>query len=272
MKIKTFITVVMLAVLPVSVLASVAVKVPEEWTSTEGYQYNMSLYAQVLRADGTPIDHERSVLAAFDAQGRCRGTISPSDGPNGKLFQMLIAGGDTTEPGLVLKVLDAVSGEIFLVQETVDYARDKCIPEEKGITNPLVLHVGGNDVALALEPGWNLVALRRPVTAESVGQLLAASPLRLESEAYVRCTKAEEIQVGVGYWVFAETARRIELVPDMSQEAGDIELVKGWNLVGTDREVPAWLPLAKEIYVWEAAGYRLTPKAIPGLGMWVYME
>ncbi|MBP1582358.1 MAG: hypothetical protein J6866_00250 [Victivallales bacterium] len=271
MKIKTFITVVMLTVLPVSVWASVAVKVPEEWTSTEGYLDNMTLYAQVLRADGTPIDHEQSVLAAFDAQGRCRGTISPIDGPKGKLFQLGISADVTPEPGLVLKVLDAVSGEIFLVQETVDFANDAQVPDD-GITNPLVLHVAGADVSLVLEPGWNLVALGRPVTAESVGQLLAASPLRLESEAYVQCTSVEEIQVGVGYWIFAATEKRIELVPDMSQMAEDVKLVKGWNLVGADREVPAWLPLAKEIYVWEAGTYRLTPKAIPGLGMWVYRE
>jgi len=270
MKMKTFITVVMLAVLPVSLLASVDLVIPETWVA-EGYQYNMTLYAQVLRADGTPIEHERSVLAAFDAHGRCRGTITPIDGPNGRLFQLGIAADITPEPGLVLKVLDAVSGETYIIAETVDFASDTQLPED-GITKPLVLHVGGNDVALALEPGWNLVSLRRPVTAESVGQLLAASPLRMESETYVRCTKAEEIQVGVGYWVFAETYRRIELMPNISQGAGDIELVKGWNLVGTDREAPAWLPLAKEIYVWETGTYRLTPKAIPGLGMWVYRE
>jgi hypothetical protein len=247
----------------------VAVKVPEEWTNTEGYQYNMSLYAQVLRADGTPIEHERSVLAAFDAQGRCRGAITPIDGPNGRLFQLGIAADVTPEPGLVLKVLDAVTGETYIIAETVDFVENAQVPED-GITKPLVLHVGGNDVALALEPGWNLVSLRRPVTAESVGQLLAASPLRVEAEAYVRCTKTEEIQVGVGYWVFAETARRIELMPGMSQETGDVELVKGWNLVGTDREVPAWLPLAKCIYIWEEQKYRLSNT--PALGTWVYRE
>jgi len=267
MKMKTFITVVMLAVLPVSLLASVDLVIPETWVA-EGYQYNMTLYAQVLRADGTPIEHERSVLAAFDAHGRCRGTITPIDGPNGRLFQLGIAADITPEPGLVLKVLDAVSGETYIIAETVDFASDTQLPED-GITKPLVLHVGGNDVALDLEPGWNLVSLRRPVTAESVGQLLAASPLRMESETYVRCTKAEEIQVGVGYWVFAETYRRIELVPNMSQ-AGDIELVKGWNLVGTDRETPAWLPLAKCIYIWEEQKYRLSDT--PALGTWVYRE
>jgi hypothetical protein len=266
---KTFITVVLLAVLPVSVWASVDLVIPETWVA-EGYPNNMSLYAQVLRADGTPIDHEQSVLAAFDAQGRCRGTISPSDGPNGKLFQMLIAGGDTPEPGLVLKVLDAVSGEIYLVQETVDFARDKCIPEEKGITNPLVLHVAGEDVSIMLEPGWNLVALAQPVTAETRGKLLEASPLRAEAGAYVQCTSVEEIQVGVGYWIFAATEKRIELVPDMSQTAEDVKLVKGWNLVGTSQEIPEWLPQAKCMFIWDGQRYRLANQ--PALGTWVYRE
>jgi len=259
----------MLAVLPIAAFASVDLVIPETWVA-EGYLNNMSLYAQVLRADGTPIDHDQSVLAAFDAQGRCRGTISPSDGPNGKLFQMLIAGGDTPEPGLVLKVLDAVTGETYLIAETVDFASDTQIPDKDGITNPLVLHVAGADVSLVLEPGWNLVALAQPVTAETRGKLLEALPLRAEAGTYVHCTSVEEIQVGVGYWIFAATEKRIELVPDMSQTAGNIELVKGWNLVGTSQESPEWLPQAKCMFIWEEQRYRLANQ--PALGTWVYRE
>ena len=266
----TLITIIMLAVLPVSLFASVDLVIPETWVA-EGYQYNMTLYAQVLRADETPIDHERSVLAAFDAQGRCRGAISPIDGPNGTLFQLGIASEEPEESGLVLKVLDAVSGETYLVQETVDFASDAQVPED-GITKPLFLHVAGKDTGLDLEPGWNLVSLVRPITAESIGQLLDASPLRLESEAYVQCTAVEEIQPGVGYWVFTKARKRIELMPDLSQAAGkDIDLAKGWNLVGTSREVPEWLPLAKEMYIWESV-YLPTNKPMPGLGIWVYRE
>jgi len=266
----TLITIVMLAVLPVLLFASVDLVIPETWVA-EGYQYNMTLFAQVLRADGTPIDHERSVLAVFDAQGRCRGAISPVDGPNGRLFLLGIASNQSKESGLILKVLDAVSGETYLVQETVDFVSDAQVPEN-GIIWPLVLHVSGRDTALTLEPGWNLVSLVRPVTAGSIGQLLAASPLRMQAGA-VRCTTVDDIKLGIGYWVFTKDRKRIELMPDLSQTAGkDIALAKGWNLVGTSREVPEWLPMAKKMYIWEAGLYLLINKPVPGLGMWVYRE
>jgi hypothetical protein len=250
--------------------AEVRIEPPEDWEVGSGYQYNMTYYAQVLRADGTYIDHAESILAAFDALGVCRGAINPIEGPNGRLFQLGIAGDSVEELGLVLKVLDAVTGETYLVQETVDFISDAVVPED-GLSNPLQLHVVGEDVSLQLEAGWNLVALTRPVTAESLGRLLAEVPMRVESNAYVRCASVEDFQVGVGYWIFSETERRIELIPDMTQSSWNgPELVKGWNLVGASSDTPEWLPLAKYMFKWDGRGYE--PTAKPALGVWVYRE
>ena len=253
--------------------ASVDIEVPEAWTA-EGYQYNMTFYAQVFRPDGTAIDHERSVLAAFDARGACRGSISPIDGPGGRLFMLGIASDSPEEPGLVLKVLDAVSGETYIIAETVDFASDAVEPEN-GLASPRPLHVLGTDVSLRLEPGWNLAALTRPVTAESLAKLLALAPLRLDEarQAYVRCSVAEDLQAGAGYWFFSPGEQRVELAPDMSQAAWDVPAPSGgWNLVGASTETPDWLPQARQMYIWEDGQYRLVRKLVPGQGVWADLE
>jgi len=259
-----------LAFTALMVFAEAGIELPELWEVGEGYLNNMSLYARVLRADGMPIDNTESVLAAFDAHGVCRGAINPSEGPNGWLFQLLISGDSVEEPSLMLKVLDAVTGETYIVQETVDFASDTVAPED-GLNHPLVLHVAGKDVSLQLEAGWNLVALTRPVTSESLGKLLAETPMKVESNAYMRCASVADFQVGVGYWIFSESDRRIELIPDMKQSSCNVpELVKGWNLVGASSGTPEWLPLAKYMFKWDGRGYE--PTAKPALGMWVYRE
>jgi len=251
--------------------ASADLVVPDEWTA-EGYQYNMTFYAQVLRADNTQVDNERSVLAAFDASGKCRGSISPIDGPTGSLYQLGIASDSAEEPNLVLKVLDALTGETYLIQETVDFVSDAIVPAD-GIVNPRQLHVAGKDVSLLLKPGWNLMALARPVTMESLANLLPLSPMQLDAggQTYVRCTSPEDFQFGVGYWFFSPKEQRIELTPDLAQTSWDsTELSQGWNLVGTSQDAPGWLPLAKCMYLWDVHTYRYTK--LPAMGVWVYRE
>ena len=120
---------------------------PAGWTCT-GYQYNMTFYAQVQRTDGTMVDDAQSVLAVFDDYGNCRGTISSIEGPAGRLFSLLVCSDSIIEKGLTLRMLDAATGEIFHIEETIDFASDACLPSED-ITRPMTLHLRAPYVAFA---------------------------------------------------------------------------------------------------------------------------
>jgi hypothetical protein len=258
------ITIFSLFLISLLAFGEAGVEPPNDWCIGTGYQYHMFYYAQVIRKDNSYIDNEESILAAFDADGVCRGYIGPQDVQGGQVYKLEIGSNSIKESGLVLKVLDAVSGETYLIAETVDFVSDTQIPED-GITNPLVLHVAGADVSLVLEPGWNLVSLKRAVTEDSLRKVLALAPLRVEDNAYVRCIDAEEIIVGAGYWVFSEMAKRVELIPDMQAPGGGAELSPGWNLVDGD-----FGGQVKCRFCWDGKMYRLTEKPAPG--MWTYRE
>ena len=220
---------------------------PADWVA-EGYQYNMTFYAQVLRPDGTYIDHERSVLAVFDATGECRGAISPIEGPNGWLYQLGISSDSVEEEGLTFKILDAVTGETYPVAETVNFANDAIVPED-GIVNPLQLHVPENIVIVRLKPGWNLVSLPCVLSQGDQTDLLALCPFAEEDGGYVRATTLESNR---GYWFFATKRTTFMLVPQEGS-APEAQLGAGWNLVGTAEDEPSWLEqVTSPFFRWDA--------------------
>ena len=238
---------------------------PADWVA-EGYQYNMTFYAQVLRPDGTYIDHERSVLAVFDEDGECRGAISPIEGPNGWLYQLGISSDSVEEEGLTFKILDAVTGETYPVAETVNFANDAIVPED-GIVNPLQLHVPENVVMVRLKPGWNLVSLPCVLSQDDESVLLTLCPFAEEDGGYVRATTLEPNR---GYWFFVTGRTTFVLVPQEGS-APETQLGAGWNLVGTADAEPSWLEqVARPFFRWDAEkGF--VPAEMPEVkaGYWV---
>ncbi len=94
---------------------------PADWTAPS-MQNNMTVYAQVQTGDGTVIEADGSMLAVF-RDGQCRGAIAVMQGPAavGKLFQLTPVSDGSSDPGLTLKVYDAASGQIYDIEETLDF-------------------------------------------------------------------------------------------------------------------------------------------------------
>lgn len=242
---------------------------PSDWTA-EGYQNNMTFYAQVFRPDGTYIDHEQSVLAVFDATGECRGAISPIDGPNGRLYQLSIASNTLEDQGLAFKILDAVSGETYPIVETVDFENDAIIPED-GIVNPLQLHVPENIIAIRLKPGWNLVSFSCVISQGDQADLLALCPFAEENGGYVRTTALEPNR---GYWFFAAKATTFVLTPE-EESVPRAQLGIGWNLVGTADAEPPWLErVVLPLFKWDVTQKCFVPTETPEAeyGYWVKLK
>ena len=182
-------------------LASSGVIPPIGWEAA-GYQYNMTVYAQVLRKDGTAIDADDSILAVFDAYGECRGSITPIDGPKGRLFSLLVSANAVSEPQLCLKVLDATTGEVYLIAETVDFTSDLSLPED-GILNPLQLHVrepyrAEAEIAVAVSGQTESVHLEFAVDDNATDDYSATKDVRTTSDkAFIVATEADEQEIAL---------------------------------------------------------------------------
>jgi len=107
---------------------------------------------------------------------------------------------------------------------------------------------------LQLKPGWNLVTLTRPLESmqSNVNKFLSLCPFAYDGQNcnYVFCSHAEDLKAGVGYWVYSDKAKTVDLALDAKQTASQPELQKGWNLVGMT-EGASWPSSATEIWTWK---------------------
>jgi len=102
---------------------------------------------------------------------------------------------------------------------------------------------------LRIQPGWNLLTIRRPLTKDDAKRFLALQPLALDADnmCYVRCAEPSQLAVGAGYWLFSFKAR--DIVLEHGQGAGQaIGLADGWNLIGA--EGSNWPGTASLILKW----------------------
>ena len=122
---------------------------------------------------------------------------------------------------------------------------------------------------LELKPGWNLVTLTRPITAESAERFLALHPMKLDADnkCYVRCTSKDVLKVGVGYWIFSRTTQPpIDLVHEQSQTTWETAiLTQGWNLIGVANN-STWMPKATDIWQWLNGKFQKVSKEDPTVG------
>ena len=118
-----------------------SVMLPEDWKQPSGMQHRMSLYARVAGQDGQFFETTGTALAVFDGKGLCRGYAKIEAGHGFKLFHVIVGSNATSENGLVMKILDAVSGKVFSISESMDFVADTTIPSEDYTMAPMVLHV-----------------------------------------------------------------------------------------------------------------------------------
>jgi len=231
---------------------------PDEWTPAAGLQYNMTLYAQVLREDGSPVVSEGSRLVAFGPDGGCLGVAEIIDGPSGKLFSLLVCSDSAAGPSLAFQVLDGATGEIHDLQENVAFASDAILPDEGGLSSPMPLHIVSPRpiLRLILMPGWNLVGLTRTLAEDGAEAFLALNPMALEGGGYVQCTVP---MAGRSYWVFSRLARKVNLAVEDGAEASTTAISPGWSLV-VYAEGCAWPKSAISIWSWEMGRFAPTTK------------
>ena len=106
---------------PVAMMASASAP---DW-KVSNYQYNMVVYASIQNAQGVSLEADGNLLAAFDANGVCRGVIDPLDiGIGVKVYQLTVCSDDATESGLTLKLWDAATNTIYDVNGTIDFKSD----------------------------------------------------------------------------------------------------------------------------------------------------
>ena len=106
---------------PVAMMASTEAP---DW-KVSNYQYNMVVYASIQNAQGVSLEADGNLLAAFDANGVCRGVIDPLDiGIGVKVYQLTVCSDEATESGLTLKLWDAATSTIYDVNGTIDFKSD----------------------------------------------------------------------------------------------------------------------------------------------------
>ena len=234
------------------------VTLPDEWSPPVGLQYNMTLYAQALREDDTPVETAGSRLAVFDAKGECRGVADLMEGPSGKLFSLLVCSDMPAETGFSLKVLDAETGETIDLQETIAFTSDAILPDEGGLFHPMQLHAvpDAPSVRWELKPGWSLVGLTHALTEAGTEAFQALCPIALDNACYVQCLVPK---AGQGYWVFSRAAKTVKLSVDETQGIATPVTVPGWNLVAY-ADGCAWPEKASQIWEWRDGCFALVAK------------
>ena len=106
---------------PVAMMASTEAP---DW-KVSNYQYNMVVYASIQNTQGVSLEADGNLLAAFDANGVCRGVIDPLDiGIGVKVYQLTVCSDEATESGLTLKLWDAATSTIYDVNGTIDFKSD----------------------------------------------------------------------------------------------------------------------------------------------------
>ena len=84
----------------ISVLAfgDAAIVLPEGWTKPEGYAYTLTMTARVIGPDGKDyVETTGSTLAAFGADGSCRGVAAGKAASNGTFLYRLSVSSNTNK-------------------------------------------------------------------------------------------------------------------------------------------------------------------------------
>ncbi len=237
-------------------LGDAGVLVPPGWEKPTGYAGTMSLIARVLSPDGSRyVETPGSVLAAFDAQGMCRGMVEGKSGSGGFLYRLSIASNQSAEAGLSLKILDARAGEVFDIRESIDFVKDAVVGTTE---NPRILHVKPHtlELSIPLVQNWNWISFNVEQGERTLDGFLADYAKHATNDDILKSStdfatfynghwdpEAFRIEPGKMYLLRKQKAGHcvvtVEGLP--SDPTVPIPLVKGWNWLGYTGSTPATL-------------------------------
>ncbi len=125
---------------------------------------------------------------------------------------------------------------------------------------------------IALNAGWNCIALAYDLDSDSREILLALSPMLLKSSQYVIATEAD-LEAGVALWVFSKNAQKLKL---HGSEVSDWkpEIPLGWSMISAINGVEQLPENVSSPKIWTRAGYRnATTSSLPtNSGFWIYRK
>ncbi len=242
--------VIILAIVIASVAAfgDAGVVLPEGWTKPTGYAYTLSLLARVMGPDGENyIEKTGSTLAAFGADGTCRGIVEGKPAANGTfVYRLSIASNAVSESGITLKVLDAGAGEVYDIKDTIAFKANDVIGTA---ASPRILNAKPftSELAIPLVQNWNWISFNVEQGDRSLDEFLADfvkdatdDDIIKSSDEFATYYQGQwdppdfRIQPGRMYMLRKQKAGQctltVEGLPTTGKE--DIPLVKGWNWIG----------------------------------------
>lgn len=114
----------------------------------------MVVYACVRNlSTGSLVETSGATLAAFSADGECRGVVEIDEGPFGPFYQLSVGVESVTEKGFVLKLWDPAAGEVVELPTRIDANADKQI----GAIDALVEFSFGTQELPTTKPDWKPV-------------------------------------------------------------------------------------------------------------------
>ena len=128
---------------------------------------------------------------------------------------------------------------------------------------------------LELRPGWNMVALSKPLKnkPDGVQKFLSLKPMAMDADhsSIVICGDETAVKAGIGYWVYSRIRQSVELVQDTETPVSQTELTPGWNFVGMTEDT-SWAESATEIWTWRNGRFVPVEKEDLQVGKayWIY--
>ncbi|MCP4110434.1 MAG: hypothetical protein GY749_33760 [Desulfobacteraceae bacterium] len=164
-------------------------------------QYTMTIHAKVQLDTGQFIETDGSMLEAFK-EDECRGTVEIKPGPSGKWFQLLVKSNSPGETGLLLKICDGQTGQVYDIKESFNFASNETVGE---IFDPVIYTAKEPEI-----PVPDLTVLN-----------LTVNPTELKpgSATDVSCTVKNQGKASAG-----STTLKYYLSDNPSYESGDTEL------------------------------------------------
>ena len=221
---------------------------PDGWSKPEGYAYTLSLLARVVGPDGqTYIETAGSTLAAFDANGTCRGLVEGKTGNDGVfLYRLSIASDSVKENGITLKVLDARAGEVYDIRDTIDFQSNAVIGTN---ASPRILNAkpATQELTIRLVQNWNWISFNVLQGDRSLDEFLADYVQNATDDDIIKSSSdfatfynghwdpADfRIEPGKMYLLRKQKQGTCTLTVEGAPTTGEepIALVKGWNWLG----------------------------------------
>ena len=214
---------------------------PPGWVQPEGYTRTFSMSARVVGSDGnTFVETAGSTLAAFGADGTCRGLATGEATANGTfIYSYSISSNLAIENGITLKILDAQAGEVYDVKETFVFLADNVIGSA---TNPYILHAKvAAEQMLTFSPGWNWVGFTFLPESRKVGDVLGKTGFTANDVIQTNggstrfmgtgwLPNSFTVEYGKLYQVYAANPVTVTISGDASSERS-LPLISGWNWI-----------------------------------------